>query len=178
MSKFSKISIIVKKFRFWSIFMEISILVKISENLDFGQNCRKNLDLGHHFWKISILVNIFGNLDLGLVKIEHNVDFSQIFKRLWFWSNFYKKTRFGSNFSKILISVEIIVKTSNLVEIFEKSRFWWKLSKIVDFGQKLPKCRFWSKLMKILSKSFRKMSTWVETYQVVDFGQNWRKCWF
>ena len=41
---------IVKNFRFWSIFMEISIWVKIVENLDFGQNCRK----------ILILVNIFG----------------------------------------------------------------------------------------------------------------------
>ena len=48
-----KISILVKnieRFRFWSIFTEISILVKIDENLDFGQNCRK----------ILILVNIFG----------------------------------------------------------------------------------------------------------------------
>ena len=48
-----KISILVKnveKFRFWSIFTEISTLVKIDENLDFGQNFRK----------ILILVNIFG----------------------------------------------------------------------------------------------------------------------
>ena len=90
--------------------------------------------------EVSIWVNIFL---LVLVKIEHNVDFSQIFKRLRFWSNFYKKLHWGQIFSKILISVEIVVKTSNLVKIFEKSRFWWKLSKIIDFGQL-------TKMMKIL----------------------------
>ena len=41
---------IFEKFRFWSIFMEISIFDKNYENLDFGQNCLK----------ILILVNIFG----------------------------------------------------------------------------------------------------------------------
>ena len=31
--------------------MEISILVKINEKLDFGQNCRKILILLNIFWK-------------------------------------------------------------------------------------------------------------------------------
>ena len=48
--KISILLINVEQFRFWSIFTEILILVKIDENLDFGKNCRK----------ILILVNIFG----------------------------------------------------------------------------------------------------------------------
>ena len=44
--------------------MKRSILVKIHENLDFGQIGRKILILVK-FPKISILVNIYVNLDLG-----------------------------------------------------------------------------------------------------------------
>ena len=41
---------IYRKFRIWSVFMKISILVRVYENFGFDQNCRK----------ILILVNISG----------------------------------------------------------------------------------------------------------------------
>ena len=56
-----KTSILVKnveKCRFWSISTEISILVKIDENLDFGQKYRKILILVNIFGKIAILLKI------------------------------------------------------------------------------------------------------------------------
>ena len=43
----------LRKFRFWSKFTKISILVKIYENFDFGQI----------FEKFSILVKIFENFE-------------------------------------------------------------------------------------------------------------------
>ena len=89
---------------------EISILVKIDENLDFSQNFRKisilvniyvNLDLGQNWWKSRFrskmsknfdLVNIYGNLDFGqnskmsiLVVTEENIDFSRNLQKDWFW---------------------------------------------------------------------------------------------
>ena len=45
--------------------MKILILVKVCENLGFGQNCRKILILLNILGKILILVNIFGKIDLG-----------------------------------------------------------------------------------------------------------------
>ena len=59
---------------------------------------------------------------------------------------------------------------SNLVKIFEQSRFWSKLSKILFFGQNLPKCRFWSKLKEILIL--------IQLSKNVDLGQNLPNCQF
>ena len=60
--------------------MEISILVKIVKNKDFGENCRKissklskNLNFGQNCQKFSILVNIY-----------QNVDFGHIWRKYWF----------------------------------------------------------------------------------------------
>ena len=44
-----------EKFRFYSNFRKISILVKFSKIFDFGQNFRKKLDFSQIFEKISIL---------------------------------------------------------------------------------------------------------------------------
>ena len=54
-----------------------------------------------------------------LVDFEENVDFSQKFQKMSNWIKF-------ANFSI-------------LVKIFEKSRFWSKLSKILNFGQHFRK---------------------------------------
>ena len=43
--------------------MKILILVKIAENIDFGQNCRKNL--GQICRKFSILAKTYQNVDFG-----------------------------------------------------------------------------------------------------------------
>ena len=91
-SKYSLISILVRKIRFLSKFSKnlhfrenlksskSSILVKIFENLDFGQN----------FLKISILVKIPENPDFGqqfrkmsnFVKIYENVDSDQNLRKI------------------------------------------------------------------------------------------------
>ena len=54
---------ILEKFRFWSIFMKISILDKNYENLDFGQNCLK----------ILILVNIFGKSQFKSISLVNSI---------------------------------------------------------------------------------------------------------
>ena len=56
------------------------------------------------------------------------------------------------------------------VKTFEKSRFGSKLSEIVDFGQNLPKCRFWTKLQKMLII--------VKFWKNVNLRQYLQICWF
>ena len=144
----SKIWNLVKNFEkswFWSKFTKMSILVITEENIDFSRNLQK-----YWFWgkklKISILVKIWGNFDFGQYS----------------W-----KSRLCSKLTIISIFVNILEnidnsgdcrKISNLVKFVEKSRFWTKLSKILDFGKNLPKCRFWSKdkMILILVKTFKK----------------------
>ena len=64
----------------------MSILVKIIEIVDFGQNFQKDW-LWSKFSKISILVKIWQNADF--CQNIGNVDFSQkISKRLLLWSKF------------------------------------------------------------------------------------------
>ena len=47
-----------QKFRLWSKFPKISILVKIAEKYEIWSNLSKNLDFGIHCEKFSILVKI------------------------------------------------------------------------------------------------------------------------
>ena len=152
--------------KIWPNLSKILILVKIIENfefgyenLDFGQSLWKfwfrpklseNLDLGQHFRKISILVNILGKIDLGhfpqilvLVKISEkmsigvkickHVDFGKNYKKISIFVKIFGNIAFGENCRKI----------SNVVKFVEIFQFWSKLSKILDFGHKLEKCRFW-----------------------------------
>ena len=75
-----------------------------------------------------------------------------------------------------------------LVTIFEKSQFWSKLSKILDFDQNCQKISIWDKTYQNIdfsqffaknvdfSKSFRKMSIWVKFCKY--FGRNFRKSRF
>ena len=71
---------ILEKFRFWSNFRKISILIIIFEK---------------KFEKITILDKIGENF-------SKNVDFSQIFKDIWFWSKFIE-TDFFLKIRKISI---------------------------------------------------------------------------
>ena len=108
--------------------MEISILVKIDENLDFSQYLRwnrfgttfsPNLGFGKNFRQMSIGVKICKYVDLGKKKYPKILISVKIFENI----------DFGQNCGKI----------SNLVKFVEQSRFWTKLSKILDFGQNLAK---------------------------------------
>ena len=139
-SKLRKISSLSKSSTHLNFIRNISILVQISKNLDFGQNFWKNLDWSPNFRyisilarKIAILVKIFENLDLGqnLRKISNLYKFSKNF----YWCQTFENPDFGQNLRKIAI----------LVKIFE----------ILDFGKD-----FWntSTLVKnlILDKSFEK----------------------
>ena len=128
--KFRTISILVKiyeifriflkfhnKYRFWSNYWKISILVKISKKIRFIFEIffrKKNRNfLVKFFRKISILVNIFENFRfLIFSKISKNFVFGQNLEKLRFCSNFRKlfdfrkncgKFRFSLNFPKILI---------------------------------------------------------------------------
>ena len=148
---------IVEKFRFCSIFMEISILVKIDENLDFAQNCRKcsqnfrkmsiwvkickYFDFGQTCRKISSLVNIYGNLDFGQSlwisrfwsKLSWNLDLGQHFRKILILVNIFGRIDLGRNFPKILV----------LVQISEKCRFGSKFANMSIWVKSVQKSRFW-----------------------------------
>ena len=138
-------------------------MVIIYKNLEFGQNVRKisifDKSTGNSwFWSKLTKMSI-------LDKIAENVDYSQIFS---------KNVDLGKKLPKISILVKVFESIdfgekcqknpSNLVKFVEQSRFWTKLSKILDFGQDLKKCRFWSKYKKmfILVKIIKKTLTLVK----------------
>ena len=126
--------------------MKISILVKIYENLDFGQNYRK----------ILILVNIFEKsrfLSISSVKsigVKIFPKYGQNFQKCRFGSKFENMSISIKNFKKISILVKIKKKyqfrrKSNLVKFVEKSRFWSKFNKMSILVEKKKKpIRFWS----------------------------------
>ena len=126
------------KSRLWTKIMKISIskisiLVNIYENLDFGQNWWKspfwskfsgNLDVGKHAREISILVNIFGKIDLR-----------QNFPQILVLVQISEKFRFLSKFVNMSILIKTFSKNNDFGRHFRNSQFWWKLSKILKFGQ-------------------------------------------
>ena len=147
-SKFSKNLDFGQNFReswFLSAYREIiSILVKSFEHF------RNNLHISQDFTKISILVKIFENLYFGQnfrktpfcqnfrkfqfwSKLSKSLDFGQYLLKVWFWSfdlvNIFEHLDFGQNFQK----------------------YWFRLKKIpenLNSGRKLRKSRFLSKLWK------------------------------
>ena len=151
-------------------FGNMSIWVNICKYLDFGQNFRK-ISILSKFANMLILVKKYPKI-LFFVKIFRNIDFSENCRNISNLVKFVEKSRFWTKLSKILdfgqvlakcrsgskdkvilILVRIFKKTlilpkifeKILVRIFKKFRFWSNLSKILDFGQILIKCRFWSK---------------------------------
>ena len=93
----------------------MSILVKIKEMVDFGQNFQKDWSWSK-FSKISILVKIWQNADF--CPNIGNVDFSQNIKRTLV--KIYKNIEFGQNVRKISIFIRVV----------GNSRFWSKLTKM------------------------------------------------
>ena len=159
------------------------MLVKLSENLDFGQifdfaeNYRKscfwsifltNHNFGRNIWKISILVNIF--------------------EKSRFCSIFFRKCRFCYKYSKISILVNIF-ENLVIVQYLRKSWIWLKFSENLDSDQYflkitsllkiVAKSWFWTTLLKIsiLIKTFRKIWILLQfTFQFItdenfDFNQ-------
>ena len=108
-----------RKFRVWAWFLKnldfirnISILIQISENLDFGHNFWeisirvKRFEISR-FWpkfrKIAILFKIFYNLNFGKY-----LQFDPYFRNSWFWSTFWKNLHFCHNLRKIWILVKFL----------------------------------------------------------------------
>ena len=97
---------------------EISrFLIKINENLNFGQN----------FQIISILAKFSKNLND--VKLSKNPDFGQNFRKIAILVKIFKSLNFGEDFQNISIFVEICYKILIKVKIFEISRFRPKFKK-------------------------------------------------
>ena len=95
--------------------MKISILVKIYENLDFGQNCRK----------IMILVTIFGKSRFWS-RFSGKSIWVKIFPKSSSWSKFQINVDLGQNlqicrFGSILF---FFLKISILLKVVEKSQIW------------------------------------------------------
>ena len=67
----------------------MSILVKISKNPNFGQNCRK----------FSILIKTYQNIDFSQF-FAKKVDFSKNFRKMSIWFKIYKYPDFGRDFRK------------------------------------------------------------------------------
>ena len=96
-----------------------------------------------------------------LVKIEENIYFSINYQQDIDFGHNIKKSWFRSKFTKI----------SNLVKIFEKSRFGLKVSKILDFDRNLDKT---AENVDYI-QNFRKMSIRVNICKYLDSGQNYRR---
>ena len=174
-SHYRKISILVKfskKVRFWSNFRKISISVQIFEKFRF---CRKfseifDFDFGQNFEIISILVTIFKNCE----KFRFNSNFRKI--------NLVKLTKefdFGrSKFSKNLDFGKIFEKKIAFAKLFEKNiRFCWKFSKISkksNFTEIFEKFQIKSNFRKfsIFLGKLRTISISFKFSKNFEFGQN------
>ena len=136
-----------KKKRFWTKLVKIS---KSLVNLDFIRNISilvqisVNLDFGQTFWKILIEVKIFevSGIWPKFTKI------AILGKYLWksqSWGRFskyldfvqtFRKFQFGQNFRIISILLKFS-KNLKLYQTFEQFGFWSIFSKNSDFGQNL-----------------------------------------
>ena len=175
-----------EKFRFWSNFRKISILVKISKIFGFFENYRK-ISILDEFSKITFLDKLSKQISISVKIFEdfHNADFSQNFFeifRFWFeicekfrfWSkfrfcwNFGKNFDFGQNCRINYVFVYISEKISIMVKLLQKVGqifdFWSKFSKNSGFGHIFEKNFVkLSKKISILVKIF-------ENFKNVDFS--------
>ena len=147
---------IFEKNRFWSCF---------GKKFDFGQNFRKMWIFFRKFRKNFYLVKFPKKFRFWskLAIISKNVDFSQVFE----------KFRFGSNFPKISIYDHDFRKKFEKSTILDKigENFWNN----VDFSQVFKDIWFWSKFTKTdFLKKIRKMSILFKFLKIFDFGQNLR----
>ena len=133
---------IFEKFRFWSNFRKILILVKFSKNLDFGQNFLRvfqfmvRIIFGKFRFRSKFSNNFRNFVRKFLAKI---FDFGKIFEIFRFLVKFFENFRFCSNFPKIYVFGQII----------GKFLFWWRFSKISELFENYKKFRFWSSFRNI-----------------------------
>ena len=110
-----------EKFRFWSNFRKISILVKISNQFGFLENFEKKSILVKIFEKFRFQSNFLKNFDFG--QNFRKISIIKFSKKFRFWSNFRKNFDFGQNFRKKLDFSKIFEKISIVVKNFVKFRF-------------------------------------------------------
>ena len=146
---------ISENLNFRESFRKFLILLKIIENLAFGQFLLNNLNFGRNFWKISnfvkfffekcslrykyskilILFNICGNFEFGwnfrsisiMIIFLKNHKFTQNCRQILVLNSTVENIDFDQSFSKISIFV-MILKISILIKIFEKSQFSLKFA--------------------------------------------------
>ena len=120
--------------------MKISILVKIDENLDFGQNYRK-FRIRSIFMKISILVRVYETFGFG-----QNGRKILIFEKSQFWIKVSKIFDLVKTYQNL--DLDNIAENVDYSENFRKMSIWFKICKypefVQNFGLNSPKWRFWS----------------------------------
>ena len=154
------------------------------------------MDFGQNFRKFSILVKIFENLDFGQISWNSRFIFKKSrfwpkFSNSRILSKIvvnYKLSRFLPKVSEILILVKIykflilvkVFKNVDLGKIFGK--YWFlliflrilalvEISKNLDFSQDFRKSRFLPKISEI-------MSIFVKIFYDPEFSRNFRSSWF
>ena len=148
---FWKISMLVKSFGkspFWSKFGKILILVKISKNLDFGENYRE-ISVWVKISKTSLLVRIFGKSGLRY-EFSENLHFGENFRKISILVKIMESLDSAPNCRQISILVKISKNLDFGKQLSEKSRFCSKFWKIFDFDQN---CRKISIFVKIIGNS-------------------------
>ena len=144
------------------------ILVKIYKNSPFLSKFSKNLDFGKKIWKFQFWW-----------KLSKNLDFGQNSRKIWNFSQNFRKSLFSSKFSK---SFDLRQNFQNLTsfKICEKSWSSSKFKKTFDFGQNLTiskRFRFWSIFLKISLEVKIISSSWFGSKfsKNLDLDQNFRK---
>ena len=105
----------------------MSISDKIAKNVDYSQNFRK----------MSIGVNFHENL-VFWSKLSENLDLGQHFRKISILVNIFGKIDLGKKNPQILVLVKISEKCQ-FDQNLQICRFWSKISKNLDFGQKFRK---------------------------------------
>ena len=118
-----------------SIFVKVSILVKLFENLDFAGSFAKKSRFCSKWSNIPILVKIFEKFWFQSKSLKTSI-FVKYFWKSPLWSQFNKDFDFTENF-----------RNSILVKIYEKFRFWSKFLKfsilVEIFGKFRCQWKFW-----------------------------------
>ena len=138
--------------RFWSKFLNISTLVEILDNLDFGRNYRE----------IFILVKIFDKSRFSS-KVLKMLILVEIFGEYQFWSKFLKKYRWskfleisilGKKFQTILTLPKFSIISLFFLQIFKENYLdFFLIFENIDFSLNFWKSWYWSKFSKNLDLS-------------------------
>ena len=161
-SKFSKIA---KNVDFSKIFVKFRFCSKFTKNGDFFENCEKfrfwsNVEK-FRFWSwFSKKIEKRTILDKIGENFWNNVDFSQVFKDIWFWSKFTTTDFFWKIRKK-----SILFKFLKIFDFCQNLRIWrfffWKIPKNFDLSEIFEKN--W-----ILVKFSRKTWIWVKFFEKIS----------